>query len=180
VPIPALYDAANGEAILNSESLSHIIDVLTEKGVDYWWQGPVDEFIPSSLKGEGRKVLKATETMDVWFDSGTSWTMFKELGICSDQTGRSLPAWSDVALEGSDQHRGWFQSLLLTSVGSTSPEILTKPYHTVITHGFVLDEDKKKMSKSLGNIISPMTIIHGGKVRVVVYADNLTLISLRT
>lgn len=103
--------------------------------------------------------------MDVWFDSGTSWSLLQRLGLSAEQAEHSLPAWSDVALEGSDQHRGWFQSLLLTSLGSSSPENIVKPYHNVITHGFVLDEDKKKMSKSLGNITSPMTVVHGGKVR---------------
>jgi isoleucyl-tRNA synthetase len=163
VPIPALYDLDTGEAILNSVSLAHIIGVLDKKGVDHWWQGHVDEFIPPSM--EGRRLRKATETMDVWFDSGSSWSVLQDRGLSASKSGRELPAWSDVALEGTDQHRGWFQSLLLTSLGSSDNERITKPYHNVITHGFVLDEDKKKMSKSLGNIISPMTVIHGGKVR---------------
>lgn len=136
----------------------------------------MEEFIPPSLKEQGGSYVKATETMDVWFDSGSSWTLLKALGLSSSQDGRHLPAWSDIALEGSDQHRGWFQSLLLTSLGYGHPNIV-KPYHTVITHGFVLDEERKKMSKSVGNIIDPMTIIHGGKVQsLLIYrVVNLTL-----
>ena len=88
--------------------------------------------------------------MDVWFDSGSSWaSVVKKRGL-------QYPV--DIYLEGSDQHRGWFQSSLLTSVASNS----IAPYTTVLTHGFVLDEKGRKMSKSLGNTVDPMTIIEGG------------------
>jgi isoleucyl-tRNA synthetase len=164
VPIPALFDE-KGNAVLDKETLSHIISVLESRGVDHWWEGPVEDFIPPSLSSNSKKneYTKSTETMDVWFDSGTAWTLLQEHGLTSDQTGRQHPALSDVVVEGTDQHRGWFQSLLLTSLSTIYPKIV-KPYQTVITHGFVLDEEKKKMSKSEGNIIDPMTLIHGGKV----------------
>lgn len=102
--------------------------------------------------------------MDVWFDSGSSWALLAERNISSATD--STPAYSDVCLEGSDQHRGWFQSLLLTATAVSSGESKPKtlPYRKLITHGMVLDKDGTKMSKSEGNILSPMTIIRGGKV----------------
>jgi isoleucyl-tRNA synthetase len=156
--------------ILDTESLSHIINVLESKGkgVEYWWEGPVEEFVPPKLLDEtgGAEWRKGADTMDVWFDSGTSWSMLE--GIVSKMDGRKFLA--DVCLEGSDQHRGWFQSQLLTAVGSAEggeTSSLTRagsPYGTLITHGMVLDEKGKKMSKSIGNVVSPMGIINGGKV----------------
>ncbi|KAJ4463961.1 tRNA synthetases class I-domain-containing protein [Lentinula edodes] len=171
VPIPALLNTRTGDAMLNRGSLRHIINVLEEKGVKHWWEGPVEEFLPPEMKtvdvGEWQK---STDTMDVWFDSGTSWSM---LDPPAPSEGRSFRA--DVCLEGSDQHRGWFQSQLLTAVGSASETTteypsgaatpnakLRSPYGTLITHGMVLDEKGKKMSKSLGNIVSPLTIVLGG------------------
>ena len=110
--------------------------------------------------------------MDVWFDSGTSWSMLPEMGVGKDDTtGRKFDA--DVCLEGSDQHRGWFQSQLLTSIGAAPADSdPASPYGTLITHGMVLDEKGKKMSKSLGNIISPLTVINGGKVGVAAPASR--------
>ncbi|KAJ3729726.1 isoleucyl-tRNA synthetase [Lentinula raphanica] len=169
VPIPALLNTKTGDAVLNRDSLHHILNVLEEKGVQHWWEGPVEDFLPPQMKaadaGEWRK---STDTMDVWFDSGTSWSM---LSPPSPSEGKMFRA--DVCLEGSDQHRGWFQSQLLTAIGSasalddsaevTSPvEKSRSPYGALITHGMVLDEKGKKMSKSLGNIVSPLTIVLGG------------------
>lgn len=159
VPIPALYDAETDEAILTAESLDHIISVLAVKGVDYWFEGPVEDFIPPSLRENGRKYLKRTDTVDVWFDSGTSWSLIKER--LEDKDRDRL---CDVYLEGSDQHRGWFQSSLLTATGAAEAGREAAPYKDLITHGFVLDDKGKKMSKSEGNIISPLTIINGGQV----------------
>jgi len=100
--------------------------------------------------------------MDVWFDSGTSWSILTCLRGGSEVL-------ADVCVEGSDQHRGWFQSQLLTFIGSLHHENGQKraPYRTLVTHGMVLDESGKKMSKSLGNIIRPETIIQGGKVSLI-------------
>jgi isoleucyl-tRNA synthetase len=158
VPIPALHDAETNEALLTTESLGHIIVVLREKGMHYWWDGPVEDFIPPSKKSTGRTWRKGTDTIDVWFDSGSSWSLIRDLNLRDGLL-------TDVCLEGSDQHRGWFQSLLLTAVSCVNQgEKPRAPYGTLITHGFVLDAKGKKMSKSLGNVISPMDIIHGGKV----------------
>jgi isoleucyl-tRNA synthetase len=123
----------------------------------------VNDFVPEDLKAEG-EWTRGKDTMDVWFDSGTSWSMLKDL----DRDGRKADV--DVCLEGSDQHRGWFQSLLLTAVGSLSRDgrecRAKSPYAELITHGMVLDQEGKKMSKSLGNIISPMVIINASPVRL--------------
>lgn len=164
---------------MTPDSVDHIIQVLEQHGIEHWWNGPVDDFISHKLKRDHGHVTwtKGEDTMDVWFDSGTSWTGLAESippRTMIERTG-SRPI-ADVCLEGSDQHRGWFQSLLLTAVGFSSKlhgkqwehlnnhDCFIQPYGTVITHGFVLDQEGKKMSKSLGNVISPMTIVDGGKV----------------
>lgn len=175
VPIPALHRISTDEVVLDPTTLAHIMDVLEKRGVDYWWHGPVADFVPPSLLQNAIPAdaiwRKGTDTMDVWFDSGTSWT--------------NLPARAkgepraNVCVEGSDQHRGWFQSQLLTAIGSThgEPEPVN-PYGTLITHGMVLDEKGKKMSKSLGNIISPMSVVFGGKVSLTHCCNiNVTLIT---
>ncbi|KAF9068914.1 isoleucyl-tRNA synthetase [Rhodocollybia butyracea] len=158
VPIPALINTKTGDAVLDGQSIHHIIGVLEEKGVKHWWEGPVEDFIPPGMtSNQIGDWQKSTDTMDVWFDSGTSWSM---LDPPSSAGGKR----ADVCLEGSDQHRGWFQSQLLTAVASASVEDSKpeSPYGTLITHGMVLDEKGKKMSKSLGNIVSPLTIVLGG------------------
>ncbi|OSD08764.1 isoleucyl-tRNA synthetase [Trametes coccinea BRFM310] len=176
VPIPALYHLPSNTAVLDSDSLTHIMSVLREHGPRYWWDGPASAFVPPSRR-EGLSDAqldevwrKGTDTMDVWFDSGTSWSLLDSLyrdpaASVQDAKERQRTFGADVCLEGSDQHRGWFQSQLLTAIGSaTTPErARAAPYSTLITHGMVLDETGKKMSKSLGNIVSPMTVIHGGK-----------------
>ena len=165
---------------MTPDSLEHIIQVLKLKGIDHWWSGPVDDFVSPALTvdGDQTKWTKGVDTMDVWFDSGTSWAILEDSQqSTSDDSDANTRTLADVCLEGSDQHRGWFQSLLLTAVGFSNktdmeqghdssqgmPSI--RPYGAVITHGFVLDQEAKKMSKSLGNVISPMAIINGGKVR---------------
>ncbi|KAK4231214.1 isoleucyl-tRNA synthetase [Podospora fimiseda] len=156
VPIPALYDS-NGEAIMTEESLDHIISVIQERGIDAWWNDdPADQaWVPESLRGKG-DYTRGRDTMDVWFDSGSSWT----------QTDKQ----ADVYLEGTDQHRGWFQSSLLTRVAAMANENISasttntlglSPFKTLITHGFTLDKDGKKMSKSLGNVISADQVMDG-------------------
>lgn len=161
VPIPVLYEVGTGDAHLSVETLNHIIPILAAKGTDYWWSDDVDAFIPPHLKATGKVFRKGTDTMDVWFDSGSSWTLIKELGLRS-----AAEPVADVYLEGSDQHRGWFQSSLLTHLASTEggKDAAHAPYRTLITHGMVLDQDGQKMSKSLGNGLTPMEVIHGGKV----------------
>ncbi|KAG1377113.1 hypothetical protein G6F61_007015 [Rhizopus arrhizus] len=154
VPIPALYDQ-EGNALMTETSINHIIQVLTEKGTDAWWEEENDSvFVAPEYRQDGKIYKRGYDTMDVWFDSGTSWTMLQGLF----ERDLSKPV-ADVYLEGSDQHRGWFQSSLLTSIALTGKA----PYKTLITHGFTLDEKGDKMSKSLGNTIEPILITAGGK-----------------
>ena len=159
VPIPALYDK-NGDAVMTEESVQHITSVIRERGTDAWWSDEPNDpaWILPSLRGQG-EYRRGTDTMDVWFDSGSSWTHEGDVQ-------------ADVYLEGSDQHRGWFQSSLLTRIaaamaGDSGSGSLIKqtvglaPFKCLITHGFTLDKDGKKMSKSLGNIISPNQVMDG-------------------
>lgn len=154
VPIPALYDQ-DGEALLTESSVEYIIKILEERGTDSWWEEKDDSvFVAPEYRGNGKTYTRGYDTMDVWFDSGTSWTMLRNI------PGRdpSKPL-ADVYLEGSDQHRGWFQSSLLTSIAVTGKA----PYDTLVTHGFALDEQGQKMSKSIGNTLEPALITQGGK-----------------
>lgn len=169
VPIPVLYNAETGESLMSEENMRHIESVLAKHGIDYWWQGNAEEFVAPTQQTEGKKWIKGSDTVDVWFDSGSSWNILPGVENNSDQDVKapSVPV-ADVYLEGSDQHRGWFQSSLLTYI-STSEEAqsTSAPYKTVITHGFTVDGERKKMSKSLGNVISPMLFIEGDKLQSV-------------
>jgi isoleucyl-tRNA synthetase len=161
------YSKATNAALMTPETLAHIESVFKAKGSDAWWELDTADLLPPSLRDQADEYTKGTDTMDVWFDSGSSWA-----GVMQARDELSFPA--DVYLEGSDQHRGWFQSSLLTSVASQG----VAPYKTVITHGFVLDEKGYKMSKSLGNVVDPLTIIEGGsnqKTNPAYGADTLRL-----
>jgi len=152
VPIPVFYDEATGEVLLNEEVINHAQGIIAEKGSDAWWELSVEELLPESYRQNGKSYRRGTDTMDVWFDSGSSWA-----AVVQQRPELRYPA--DIYLEGSDQHRGWFQSSLLTSVAVND----IAPYKTVLTHGFALDEQGRKMSKSEGNVVDPNTIIEGGK-----------------
>ncbi|QFS48491.1 isoleucine--tRNA ligase [Nostoc sphaeroides] len=152
VPIPVFYDEATGEVLLNEEIINHVQGIIAEKGSDAWWELSVDELLPESYRQNGKSYRRGTDTMDVWFDSGSSWA-----AVVQQRPELRYPA--DIYLEGSDQHRGWFQSSLLTSVAVND----IAPYKTVLTHGFALDEQGRKMSKSEGNVVDPNIIIEGGK-----------------
>ncbi|WP_066382009.1 MULTISPECIES: isoleucine--tRNA ligase [unclassified Anabaena] len=152
VPIPVFYDEETGEPLLNEETINHVQAIIAEKGSDAWWELSVEELLPESYRHNGRSYRRGTDTMDVWFDSGSSWA-----SVVKQRPELRYPA--DIYLEGSDQHRGWFQSSLLTSVAVNG----IAPYKTVLTHGFVLDEQGRKMSKSVGNVVDPQVMIQGGK-----------------
>lgn len=152
VPIPVFYDEETGEPLLNEETIEHVRKIFAEKGSDAWWSLSIEELLPEKYRNNGKKYRKSTDTMDVWFDSGSSWAAVAE------QRGE-LRYPVDIYLEGSDQHRGWFQSSLLTSVAVNN----CAPYKTVLTHGFTLDEQGRKQSKSLGNVVDPKIVIEGGK-----------------
>ncbi|MFN9621862.1 MAG: isoleucine--tRNA ligase [Cyanobacteriota bacterium] len=173
VPIPVFYHRSTGEVLLDKESLDHIQALIGAHGSDVWWERSEAELLPPSRVAEADQWRKGTDTMDVWFDSGSSWAgvlggLEKVNQGEADQgeaqaspdpnlSGFHYPA--DLYLEGSDQHRGWFQSSLLTSVAVTGQA----PYRQVLTHGFVLDEKGRKMSKSLGNVVDPAVLVEGGK-----------------
>ncbi len=152
LPIPVFYDEETNEPLLNEETINHVKDIIREKGSDAWWEISVEELLPESHRNNGKTYRKGMDTMDVWFDSGSSWA-----AVANQRQELKYPV--DLYLEGSDQHRGWFQSSLLTSVAVNG----IAPYKTVLTHGFVLDEKGMKMSKSIGNVVDPNLIINGGK-----------------
>ncbi|GMK54006.1 hypothetical protein CspeluHIS016_0105920 [Cutaneotrichosporon spelunceum] len=151
-----------------NESLEHIISVLREKGIDHWWAGVDEEFVPASH--QGKTFTKGFDTLDVWFDSGTSWSLIADAHLRP----ASEPL-ADVYLEGSDQHRGWFQSSILIRLAALEKEghKPMAPYRNLITHGFTTDEKGNKMSKSLGNGISPMDVVNGKKGRDAFGSDTL-------
>nr|GMD65772.1 isoleucine--tRNA ligase, chloroplastic/mitochondrial [Ipomoea batatas] len=152
VPIPVFYHVESKEPLMNEETLSHIKSIISQKGSDAWWYMKVEELLPDKYRDRASEYEKGTDTMDVWFDSGSSWA-----AVLEKRNILNYPA--DLYLEGTDQHRGWFQSSLLTSIASKGKA----PYFGVITHGFVLDERGLKMSKSLGNVVDPRSVIEGGK-----------------
>ncbi|CAI9118806.1 OLC1v1020422C2 [Oldenlandia corymbosa var. corymbosa] len=152
VPIPVFYHVETREPLMNEATINHIKSIFSQKGSDAWWYMTVEELLPNDYRHKASEYEKGTDTMDVWFDSGSSWA-----AVLEKRDGLSSPA--DVYLEGTDQHRGWFQSSLLTSVATKG----RAPYSAVVTHGFVLDERGLKMSKSLGNVVDPITVIDGGK-----------------
>ncbi len=150
VPIPIIYCKECGKHIVNDETISAISDTFRKEGADSWWTKELSEIIPSSVKCECgcSEFEKEYDIMDVWFDSGVSHT-----AVMEEYDELHWPA--DLYLEGADQYRGWFQSSLLTSVVYKG----TAPYKNVCTHGWVVDGQGKKMSKSLGNGIMPDEII---------------------
>lgn len=150
VPIPIFYCKECGKELITKESIAKIAAVFREKGADAWYELDAKELVPeNSVCSCGCKEFKKeTDIMDVWFDSGVSHT-----AVLDQREGVSSPA--DLYLEGADQYRGWFQSSLLTSVAAFG----RAPYKTVVTHGWVVDGEGKKMSKSIGNTINPDDIV---------------------
>lgn len=162
-PLPIVYHKDTKEPIEDVNVLRHTVNKITEFGTDAWFEeeSDISRWLPSNL--DGAQYFKGRDTMDVWFDSGTSWSTLSSDLEASCVSDKPL---ADIYLEGSDQHRGWFQlSLLNKVIASTSDGKSFKPvapYKKIITHGFLLDKKNKKMSKSLGNVISPQQVIDGG------------------
>lgn len=151
VPIPIFYCEDCGEAIITDETLKHVEDLFREHGSNIWFAKEAGELVPEGLKCpkcQGTSFAKETDTMDVWFDSGSSHAAVLEVWP-------ELHWPADMYLEGSDQHRGWFNSSLSTAVATRGKA----PYRSVLTHGYVVDEKGRKMSKSLGNGIDPLDVI---------------------
>ncbi|MEB6274230.1 isoleucine--tRNA ligase [Staphylococcus xylosus] len=150
VPLPVFY-AENGDIIMTSETVNHVADLFEANGSNIWFEREAKDLLPegfthpSSPNGE---FTKETDIMDVWFDSGSS-----HRGVLEARPELSYPA--DLYLEGSDQYRGWFNSSITTSVATRGQS----PYKMLLSHGFVMDGEGKKMSKSLGNVIVPDQIV---------------------
>lgn len=164
LPIPALYHKETGEPILTEASVWHIISTIKVRGIDAWWTDDDQEpsWTPTWLQNTAGQTdyRRGKDTMDVWFDSGTSWTQTQS------QSKDKQSHVADVYLEGTDQHRGWFQSSILTYIAQQSDAthqnlIPESPFRTLITHGFTLDKKGRKMSKSIGNTVSPEEIMQG-------------------
>ena len=146
VPIPVFY-AENGEAILDNELIEHVAKIFEVEGSNVWFYKEAKELLPEGYTHPGSpngEFTKEMDIMDVWFDSGTS-----HQGCCAIREDLTYPA--DLYLEGSDQYRGWFNSSLITSVAVSG----VAPYKELVSAGFVMDGNGNKMSKSLGNVISP-------------------------
>ncbi|MFQ5444500.1 MAG: isoleucine--tRNA ligase, partial [Nitrospinales bacterium] len=149
------------------EVFDHIVDLVEQHGADYWFEKEPAELLPSGVKCSkcgSADFNKEEDILDVWFDSGVS-----HAAVLENEPSLQWPA--DLYLEGSDQHRGWFHSSLLESIGTRGKA----PYKTVLTHGYVVDGKGKKMSKSMGNVIAPQKIIdqYGGEIlRLWVASEN--------
>jgi isoleucyl-tRNA synthetase len=151
VPIPAVDCTACGEAILTVELIARAAAVFEQHNADAWYERPIEEFLPPELRCPacgGTTFERERDILDVWFDSGSS----HEAVLARDPE-LGWPA--DLYLEGSDQHRGWFQSSLLVALATRG----RPPFREVLTHGFLIDLEGRKMSKSVGNVIAPQEVI---------------------
>lgn len=150
VPIPVFY-GEDGTAIITDETIEHVANLFAEYGSNVWFEREAKDLLPEGFTSEHSPngiFTKETDIMDVWFDSGSS-----HAGVLLRREDHRRPA--DVYLEGSDQYRGWFNSSLSTAVAVTGKA----PYKTIISHGFTLDGNGRKMSKSLGNVIVPSKVL---------------------
>ncbi|MGI6655678.1 MAG: isoleucine--tRNA ligase [Desulfobulbus sp.] len=166
VPITVLTCTVCGEPLKNERVCAKIDELFRKEGADAWFKHEAADFVPEDVACGcgGREFRKESDILDVWFDSGTS-----HAAVLEERDELRSPA--DLYLEGSDQHRGWFQSSLLTSVGTRG----RAPYRGVLTHGYVVDGQGKKMSKSVGNVVAPQEVIdeYGAEVlRLWVASEN--------
>ncbi|NQT29038.1 MAG: isoleucine--tRNA ligase [Candidatus Saganbacteria bacterium] len=151
VPIPAFYCKKCGKPEMTGVFNKAICELVREQGTNGWFEKEAKDILPAGTKCPkcgGAEFKKETDILDVWLESGAS-----HFAVLEEIENLSWPA--DLYLEGSDQHRGWFQSSLLTAIGYKG----RAPYNAVLTHGFTIDEKGKKMSKSLGNVISPQDVV---------------------
>ncbi len=164
LPIPVFYCPDCGKPICTDETITAVSDVFAEKGSNAWFDMSSTEILGAGFKcphcGSDKEMNKETDTLDGWFDSGSTHFAVLENDELSHWSGMQWP--SDLYLEGADQYRGWFQSSLLTAVGATGKN--EAPYKQVLTHGWVVDGEGKAMHKSLGNSVYPEDVIkkYGG------------------
>ncbi|MCC7042456.1 MAG: isoleucine--tRNA ligase [Acidobacteria bacterium] len=174
VPIPAVSCTGCGHSMLTPEILERAATEFEKTSADAWYEGPIDAFVPRGFACEscgGTSFERERDILDVWFDSGCSHE-----AVLARRPELQWPA--DLYLEGTDQYRGWFQSSMLVGLGTRDKA----PYLSVLTHGFVVDERGRKMSKSLGNTVAPQQVIqdHGAEVlrlwvSMVDYRDEVRL-----
>ncbi|MFB3884679.1 MAG: isoleucine--tRNA ligase, partial [Thermodesulfobacteriota bacterium] len=151
IPITVFYCSGCKQPLVRRETIEHVARLFEVKGADVWFEAEADQLLPEGTRCSqcgGKVFSKEMDILDVWFDSGVSYAAVLE-------TREYLEFPASLYLEGSDQHRGWFHSSLLTSVGTRN----RAPYRSVLTHGFVVDGEGKKMSKSAGNVIAPAEVI---------------------
>ncbi|MFS8544451.1 MAG: class I tRNA ligase family protein, partial [Limnochordales bacterium] len=151
VPIPIFFCRGCGQHLIDEETIAAVAGLFRREGSDAWFIRDAREILPAGKACPhcgGTEFDKEKDIMDVWFDSGSS-----HAAVLTERPELRWPA--DMYLEGSDQHRGWFQSSLLTSVATRGEA----PYRSVLTHGFVVDEEGRKMSKSLGNVVEPQAVV---------------------
>ncbi|HBV04277.1 MAG TPA: isoleucine--tRNA ligase [Staphylococcus sp.] len=150
VPLPVFY-SENGDIIMTEATINHVADLFEKHGSNVWFEREAKDLLPEGFTHEGSPngvFTKETDIMDVWFDSGST-----HRGVLETRPELSYPA--DIYIEGSDQYRGWFNSSITTSVATRG----ISPYKMLLSHGFVMDGEGKKMSKSLGNVIVPDKIV---------------------
>lgn len=151
VPITVVSCKECGDIVKDEKLLAKIDELFTREGADAWFSHELEDFLPTDCvctSCGSKSFSKETDILDVWFDSGVSYA-----AVCEQREELATPA--DLYLEGSDQHRGWFHSALLASVGTRG----SAPYKGVLTHGYVVDGQGKKMSKSVGNVVAPQEVI---------------------
>ncbi|MDA3052964.1 isoleucine--tRNA ligase [Campylobacter sp. JMF_01 NE2] len=149
VPIAFFRDKATKEPIFDEKIMDYLYEIFKAKGADAWWDSEICDLLPQGSGYNPENLEKVTDILDVWFDSGSTWNAVLKSG---EYDAGAFPA--DMYLEGSDQHRGWFQSSLLLSCAVNE----FAPYKSVLTHGFTVDEKGQKMSKSVGNIVLPQKV----------------------
>lgn len=157
VPIPAFYCDDCGKWIITPETMKKVEEIVEKEGTDAWWAHSAEELLPEGFKCPhcgGTHFHKEKDIMDVWFDSGSTWNGV--LRYPHEESWKDMSYPCDLYLEGSDQHRGWFHSSLLTSVAVNGHA----PYKAVLTHGFTMDGEGRKMSKSVGNVVAPQDVIN--------------------
>jgi len=157
VPIAFFRDKNSENIILDEDVLDNIYNIFTQKGADAWYDLSIEELLPKDSKYNPDDLEKVNDILDVWFDSGSTFGAVLESG---NYDAGNYPA--DMYLEGSDQHRGWFQSSLLVSTATNDKA----PYKSILTHGFTVDEKGEKMSKSKGNVVAPQDVAkkYGGEI----------------
>ena len=157
VPIAFFRDKSTKEPIFDEKILNNIYEIFKAKGADAWWQMEISELLPQDSGYKPENLEKVMDILDVWFESGSTWKAVLQSGVYD---AGKFPA--DMYLEGSDQHRGWFQSSLLLSCAINE----CAPYKSILTHGFTVDEKGQKMSKSVGNVVYPQEVAKSHGVEI--------------